>query len=310
MLKPLQRLKAPLRAWWQRRQQAARVAELAQTAPRASTTSLLAELRALGIESGDALFIHSSLKSLGFVEGGAPAVVAALQQAVGEQGTLLVPTYWQPGGTILGTCQMPGYRFDVRSAATNMGALPAAFLATPGVQRSVHPTHSCAAWGAMATHLTEAHHLAPSVFGPGSPWERFAKVPQAKVLGLGVSMGPVTWYHLIEDELGDAFPLPLWLEPPFSIPCVDAQGREHTVPVRAFKPQWMQQRIDHPSRDDLRRYFAAEFNARGLRASGLVGAGESWWIGAAGFAQHLRALVREGIHIYATPEQLAARPVR
>jgi aminoglycoside 3-N-acetyltransferase len=48
--------------------------------------SLLAQLRSLGIASGDSVLVHSSLKSLGWVNGGAVAVVQALLAAVGDAG--------------------------------------------------------------------------------------------------------------------------------------------------------------------------------------------------------------------------------
>ena len=55
-----------------------------------------------------------------------------------------------------------------------MGFVTEVFRRTPGVVRSIHPTHSVSALGPLARHLTEAHHRAPSVFGTGSPWQRFA----------------------------------------------------------------------------------------------------------------------------------------
>ena len=305
----LNQLKARIKAALAARHAKRRVAELQQSAPHVSRTELAEGLRRLGIAPGDAVFIHSSLKSLGFVDGGPQAVIGALQDAVGPQGTLVLPTYYLPGGTILGTCQMPGYEFDARVHGTNMGALPAAFLATPGVCRSIHPTHSVSAWGRQATWVTEAHHLAPSVFGEGSPWQRFAGLQRAKVLGLGISMGPVTYYHLAEDTLGAKFPVPVWLDETYHLPCRDLAGRAWQVPVRPFVPELLPQRIDHKNRSDLRAYFAAEFEAAGLKTNGTVAQAQAWTIPADGFLQHLLRLAGQGITIYSTPEQLAARPV-
>jgi aminoglycoside 3-N-acetyltransferase len=299
-----QRIKGVLAA--RHRQQRAALRE--QTAPHVTRADLAAGLARLGVQRGDTLFIHSSLKSLGFVEGGPGAVIGALQDAVGAEGTLLLPTYWLPGGTILATCELPGYVFDVRQHGSNMGALPAAFLATPGVQRSVHPTHSVSALGRHAAWVTAGHHQAPSVFGPGSPWQRFCELPQAKVLGLGVSMGPITFYHLVEDQMDGAFPVPVWADKAYSLPCIDADGTPWTVPVRAYRPELMPQRIDHPLREDLRHWFAAEFDATGLRATGQVGQAQAWTVGAQPFLQHLVALAQEGITIYSPAAALAARP--
>jgi len=42
-------------------------------------------LRQLGLGRGDAVEVHSSLSSFGWVEGGAPTVVDALMNVVGER---------------------------------------------------------------------------------------------------------------------------------------------------------------------------------------------------------------------------------
>jgi aminoglycoside N3'-acetyltransferase len=272
-----------------------------------SRAELAADLARMGIAQGDTLFIHSSLKSLGYIDGGATTVVQALQDAVGPQGTLVIPTYYMPGGSIRATCEMQDYVFDVRKDGTNMGRLPESFLACTGIHRSVHPTHSVSAWGRHAAYLTEAHHRAPSVFGEGSPWQRFVDVEHAKVLGLGISMGPVTFYHVLEDAMGAAFPVPVWQDESYLLPCLDQQGQRWEVPVRPFAASIAQRRIDHPSRSDLRDYFQAEFKRTGLLVEGQVGDAASWWIPARGFFDHLQQLSGENLTIYSTADELAAR---
>ena len=49
-------------------------------------------LRALGLGPGHHVLVHSSLSSMGHVDGGAPTVVQALLDVVGPQGTVLAPT--------------------------------------------------------------------------------------------------------------------------------------------------------------------------------------------------------------------------
>ena len=48
-------------------------------------------LKALGLEQGAVVEVHSSLSSLGYVEGGAPTVIKALIEVVGEQGAVVMP---------------------------------------------------------------------------------------------------------------------------------------------------------------------------------------------------------------------------
>jgi aminoglycoside 3-N-acetyltransferase len=54
---------------------------------------LVADLRNLGVAPGDLLFVHSSLRSVGPVAGGAASVVAALEEAIGPEGLLLMPSF-------------------------------------------------------------------------------------------------------------------------------------------------------------------------------------------------------------------------
>lgn len=45
----------------------------------------------LGLKSGDEIEVHSSLNSLGYVDGGAETVIAALKEVGGENGSLFMP---------------------------------------------------------------------------------------------------------------------------------------------------------------------------------------------------------------------------
>jgi aminoglycoside N3'-acetyltransferase len=283
--------------------------ELRATRRLITKRTLRAGLESLGIEAGDALMLHSSLKSIGYVDGGPRTVLEALVEAVGPGGTLVVPTYWLPGGTILATCKLDGYVFDPRKDGSSLGRLPSEFLRFEGIARSIHPTHSVSAIGRHAHEVVDSHHVAPSIFGAGSPWDRCHAI-NAKVIGLGISMGPVTFYHMLEDRLLDRFPLPVRMAETYRLRCVDWQGHAIEVPVVPLDPHFMHQRIDAPGRDDLRDYFREEFDARRLLQWGEVGDAKSWAIPARDFYAHLEALVDEGITIYSTPEQLARRPIR
>ena len=58
-----------------------------------TSAQLCDHLKTLGIEIGDILFVHSSFKSLGIVQGGARTVIAALENALGANGLLLMPSF-------------------------------------------------------------------------------------------------------------------------------------------------------------------------------------------------------------------------
>src|SRR5258708_7596489 len=56
-------------------------------------SALAAQLKALGVASGDILCVHSALSALGHVIGGPRTVVEGLIDAVGVDGTLMMPAY-------------------------------------------------------------------------------------------------------------------------------------------------------------------------------------------------------------------------
>ena len=50
------------------------------------------ELKRMGLEKNDVVMVHTSLKSMGYVCGGAQTVIEALIEVVGEEGTIMMPT--------------------------------------------------------------------------------------------------------------------------------------------------------------------------------------------------------------------------
>ena len=58
-----------------------------------SREALVLDLRNLGIEAGDTIFIHSSFRSIGPVIGGAGAVIEAFKDVVGSEGLILMPSF-------------------------------------------------------------------------------------------------------------------------------------------------------------------------------------------------------------------------
>jgi aminoglycoside 3-N-acetyltransferase len=173
-----------------------------------TASSIAADLRDLGVGAGDTLLVHSSLSALGWVCGGAPAVVDALQTVVTETGTLVMPThtgYTDPGGwsnppvpdeweeRIRET--MPAYR-PALTPTRGMGAIPECFRTYPNVHRSDHPTVSFAAWGADAEAVV-ADHALDYRLGENSPLERVYE-RDGDVLLLGTDHDTNTSLHLAE----------------------------------------------------------------------------------------------------------------
>jgi aminoglycoside 3-N-acetyltransferase len=153
---------------------------------RVARVDLVAGLRALGIERGDLLQVHSSLSRLGYVEGGAETVVDALLEVVGPVGTVMVPTFNHGRAEI----------YDARETPSVSGAVTEALRRRPEAFRSLHPTHPYGAIGPEAEALV-AGHLEVDTFDRRSPLGKLAD-QGGYVLLLGVGMRANTAAHIGE----------------------------------------------------------------------------------------------------------------
>ncbi len=175
----------------------------------ATVKSLQADLRALGVKPGMVVLVHSSLSAMGWVCGGAVAVIVALQEALGSAGTLVMPAHspdlTEPSGWESPPVpkswwpvireNMPAYD-PVLTPTRSMGIIAETFRKQRDVLRSVHPQVSFCACGPQASRITDNHSLA---FGMGehSPLARIYDL-HGFVLLLGVDHGNNTSMHLAE----------------------------------------------------------------------------------------------------------------
>jgi aminoglycoside 3-N-acetyltransferase len=182
---------------------------IAATTTPATVETLVRDLRALALEHGATVMVHTSMSKLGFVVGGAQAVVEALVEAVGPTGTIAMPTHSgglsDPGGwsnppvppdwhdTIRST--MPPFH-PALTPTRSMGAVAECFRHLEGAHRSNHPSVSTAARGPQASFITHDHQL-DSGLGEGSPLARLYDL-DARVLLLGVTHANNTCLHLAE----------------------------------------------------------------------------------------------------------------
>ncbi|WNS41797.1 AAC(3) family N-acetyltransferase [Paenibacillus sp. MMS20-IR301] len=175
------------------------------------TVDRLAEdFRRLGVKEGMTLLLHSSFKSLGqWVAGGPVAVILALEQVLGEEGTLVMPTQsadlTDPSGWSNPPVPeawwpeirkaMPPYDPDL-TPLRGMGIIPECFRKQQGVRRSSHPIDSFAAWGRHRDFIIDGHKL-EYAFGEHSPLARIYELG-GSVLLLGVEHLNNTSLHLAE----------------------------------------------------------------------------------------------------------------
>lgn len=182
---------------------------MAQTSLPITISSIVHDLKKLGIEEGDTVLVHSSLSSLGWVCGGPQAVVEALLQSVGASGTVVMPAHSGDWSDPAEWMRPPVpqnwieiiYRewpaFDqLVSPTRGMGRIAELFRTFPGTARSSHPQVSFCANGKHADTIVTDHELTPQ-FGMNSPLGKLYHL-HAKVLLLGVGYDSCTSLHLAE----------------------------------------------------------------------------------------------------------------
>jgi aminoglycoside 3-N-acetyltransferase len=153
---------------------------------------LVQNFRALGVKKGDTLLVHSSYKSLGGVEGGPQAVLDALLAALGEEGTLLMPTF------NFDFCR--GAPWDLRKTPSQMGYMTNLARLDPRAKRVFHPIYSFAVIGKYADIFAQITDK--SSYGANSAFAKLREL-NGKIMVIGLSYNDsMTFFHHIEEMEG------------------------------------------------------------------------------------------------------------
>ncbi len=195
--------------------------------------TIINDLLALGVRPGGVLLVHSSLRSLGPLPGGAESAIRALLAALGPDGTLLMPAL------SYATVRSNRPIFDARQTPSCVGALTEFFRTRPGTQRSIHPTHSVCGVGPLAGELLGAHERDTTPCGPNSPFARLPGV-NGQILFLGCGLRPNTSMHAIEERVEP----PYLFGEPLEYQIHRADGSTGTMRVRRHNFQGWEQRYD------------------------------------------------------------------
>ena len=151
------------------------------------TDQVTAQLRALGVEAGGVLVVHSAFSRLAPLDSGPQGLIRALLGALGPGGTLVMPSMSDDDD----------HPFDPRTTpCLGMGVVADTFWRQPGVLRSDSP-HAFAATGPRAAEITAAHPL-DVPHGSNSPIGRVHALG-GQVLLLGVGHDADTAIHLAEN---------------------------------------------------------------------------------------------------------------
>ena len=182
---------------------------------------MLADLHALGIRRDGFLLVHSSYKSLGAGVESIEQVIQTLRAALGESGTLLIPTL------TYSAVPVDNRVFNLRETPSDVGAISEYFRKMPDVVRSLHPTHSVAAIGANAIPMTVNHEKDTTPVGEYSPFRKLRDVG-GQLLMLGCGLKPNTSMHGVEELAAPPFVFREIMD----YQCTDAEGKLHVLNIR------------------------------------------------------------------------------
>lgn len=167
---------------------------------------LVAALQHLGLQAGDMLMLHASVKAVGSLMGGPNIIVHALLETLTPAGTLMMYAGWQDIPDFLDEVPAAVRRlyedhhppFDPAIArAVRANSILAQFLCTwPGSRRSANPEASMVAVGAQAAWLTADHPLNYG-YGAQSPLDKLVQ-GGGRVLLLGSPLDSITLLHHAE----------------------------------------------------------------------------------------------------------------
>jgi len=202
-----------------------------------------------GVPRDGVLFVHSAFRRLGAAGFRAEAFIEGLLDCM-RDGTLVMPTMsWR-----IVTPANPW--FDEIETPSHVGVIAELFRRHYATHRSLHPTHSVAAFGQHADELTATHHRGDTPCPLTSPYGK-AREMDAHVILLGIGLERCTAIHHAEEMVAPE----VYLFPPEAAEAYLCRARDGTV---------------HPMR--LRRHFRlnrdfSQFTAP-LVARGLMRAGE------------------------------------
>lgn len=215
--------------------------------------SLIEFFKSLGIRTGTRLVVHSALRSIGPIEGGADTVLDALLSCIGSEGLLVMPTF---------TYQNEGFNPAISQSKT--GILSEMLRKRPDAVRSLHPTHSITVVGEGAVELCEEHYLKPGL-GIESPLDLLAKMGGG-ILLLGVGHTSNSTVHV-----GEAYAKMPYLDIPFR-----PSDSSH-IPV--IGPVQMEvELLDPPGCSRAFGVIEALLRKRGAIQDGLIGKALVQWI--------------------------------
>jgi aminoglycoside 3-N-acetyltransferase len=174
-----------------------------------TVSSIINDLKIMGVRPEDTLLVHSSLSSIGWVCGGEQALIQALLETVTKDGTICMPAHsgvnsnpeeWQNPPVPKEWNEIIYNNFPAFNKRTTptcgLGNTPELFRSFSGTLRSNHPQVSFCANGKSSLEITKEHSLTPQ-FGMDSPVGKLYNL-KSRVLLIGTGYESCSCFHLGE----------------------------------------------------------------------------------------------------------------
>lgn len=152
--------------------------------------SLKNDLHSMGLNGTETVIVHSSMKSIGEVDGKADTVLNSLCSFF-KDGLLVLPSFSYTAVNICNSC-----KYYEKTTPSCVGLLPELFRLRPDVYRSLHPNHSLAACGKDAKDFVSGHEKGLTSFDKSGPFGKLLE-RNAKALLIGVTLNRATIIHAI-----------------------------------------------------------------------------------------------------------------
>ena len=150
----------------------------------------------MGIKKGDNIMVHASWRQFYNFLGKPQDVIKILKDIIGPEGMLLMPSY--------GSDRL---YFDVENTPSSAGVLSEVFRLGKNTYRSACTHFSVCAYGKNASEIIEEHFFSEYGFDNRSPYYKFTKLENSKVLFMGLGKEPtkISLFHcagyLLKDKI-------------------------------------------------------------------------------------------------------------
>lgn len=181
--------------------------------------------RRLGLKEGDTVLVHTAMRTIGRIEGGADTVVDCMLDILGDRGTLVVPTF---------TFAHEGEErpiVDPAADPSEMGAITEAARCRPHALRSTAYRHSFAAIGRRAEVITQVDPSL-SAFDPRAAFGVMLALG-TQVVMLGLTYASSTSHHFAEYLCE----VPYRHTVEMSVKVRRADGTVHDQPMTDYQPK-------------------------------------------------------------------------